>query len=169
MFFLCMSATEKYKPTYVQIILALSVGHIVKHSYVCLPCWRRVNHRSLHYRRGDGACSSPPGGELDGWGGGVGRGSARSNWRAPWVSIRWSRLSSRVLFVLLFFPEAHYSARSYFTTEIFILQVTCACGVIPYYATSGNWRIPVNRTAYQSSCLLFPHVAGMVSGALHVT
>lgn len=31
MFFLCMSATGKYKTTYVQMILELSVDHIVKH------------------------------------------------------------------------------------------------------------------------------------------
>jgi len=86
-----------------------------------------------------------------GWDGG----SAGSDWWAPWVSIRWSRLSSRVLFVLLFFPEAHYSARSYFTTEIFIFQVMCACGVIPSDGASGNWQIPVNRTVYPSCLVQF--------------
>lgn len=94
-----------------------------------------------------------PQGKNIGTGVGVGWGSMGSDWQAPWVSIRWSRLSSQVLFDLLFSPEIRYSARPYFTTEI-IFQVRCAREVIPYYAALGIHESLATGPCTLSSCLL---------------
>lgn len=94
-----------------------------------------------------------PQGKNIGTGVGVGWGSTGSDWRAPWVSIRWSRLSSQVLFGLLFSPEVRYSAQSYFTTEI-IFQVRCAREFIPYYAALGIRESLATGPHTLSSCLV---------------
>lgn len=95
----------------------------------------------------------------------MGRESIGCDWWAVWISVRWSRLTLLLGIIrFTFIPLGSLFCRVPFYYWNFHLSSNlCVCVVIPYYSVSGNWWIPVNRTAYLVilSCSVF-HVTEIV-------